>query len=168
MDRLITALQTILEQEIKEYKQIFALAKEKKQVLIKNDLAGLDRIVIKEWASIEKIKELETRREGHMGQIAALCHMPEETLRMEHIIEVLRDERQDVFICLREELARVLFELSNLNLVNKGLIDTHLAYSDFCVNLLRGQINLTLGTYSQTGTVNDRHEGSHLLLNQTV
>ncbi len=29
MDRLITALQTILEQEIKEYKQIFALAKEK-------------------------------------------------------------------------------------------------------------------------------------------
>ncbi len=86
-----------------------------------------------------------------MGQIAALCHMLEETLRMEHIIEVLRDERQDVFICLREELARVLFELSNLNLVNKGLIDTHLAYSDFCVNLLRGQINLTLGTYSQGG-----------------
>lgn len=168
MDRLITALETVLKHETKEYTLMLALANEKKAILINNDVAGLERIVSREWIVLKKIKQFEMERENLIGKIAVLCHMPKETLRLEHIIDVLHESRREAFAVLRGELARVLSELSDINLVNKGLIDTHLAYSDFCVNLLTGHLNSTLGTYSYSGAMTDGQGNGNLLLDQMV
>ncbi len=168
MDRLITALQAVLKQETKEYSLILALAGEKKESLLKNDVAELERIVAKEWVVLKKIKQLETEREGLIGKIAALCRMPRDTLRLEHIMDVLDDDIKQDFKRIKKELESVLEELSEQNFVNKGLIDTHLAYSAFCVNLLTGHLNKKLGVYSHSGVIMDRHETGNLLVDQMV
>ena len=145
---------------------MLALAEDKKTALMKNDVTHLESIIAKEWALLKVIKQLETERESLIGRIAALCHLPKETLRIEHIIDVLKAGMQDEFIHLREELAGVLSRLSETNLVNRGLVDTHLAYSAFCVNLLSGQSHSPLSTYSHSGAVNARQENGNMLIDQ--
>ncbi|MFA5675336.1 MAG: flagellar protein FlgN [Christensenellales bacterium] len=168
MDRLITALQAVLKQETKEYGLILALAGDKKESLLKNDVAELERIVAKEWVALKNIKQLETEREGLIGKIAVLCRMPKETLRLEHIIDVLDNDIKQDFKRIKKELESVLEELSEQNFINKGLIDTHLAYSAFCVNLLTGHLNKKLGVYSHSGAMMDRHDTGNLLVDQMV
>lgn len=168
MDRLITALQKVLKQETKEYSEMLALAGEKKECLIKNDVEVLEHIVAKEWTVLKKIKQLETEREGLIGKIAALCRMPKETLRLEHILSFLDGHIQDDFMRIKKELENVLSELSGRNIVNRGLIDTHLAYSAFCVNLLTGHLNNKLGVYSHSGVMHERQENGNLLVDQMV
>lgn len=168
MDRLIAALKTVLEQETKEYKLILELADKKKQALIKNDVDTIDGIVSKEWMRLKKIKQLEYERESLIERIAALCRMQKETLRIEHIIDVLQGEVREEFVHIREELARTLSELSGRNLENRGLIDTHLAYTNFCVNLLTGHLNSKIGNYSHSGAMTQRPESANLLVDQMV
>jgi len=168
VDRLITALQAVLKQETKEYGLILALAGDKKESLLKNDVAELERIVAKEWVALKNIKQLETEREGLIGKIAVLCRMPKETLRLEHIIDVLDNDIKQDFKRIKKELESVLEELSEQNFINKGLIDTHLAYSAFCVNLLTGHLNKKLGVYSHSGAMMDRHDTGNLLVDQMV
>lgn len=168
MDRLIAALKTVLKQETIEYKLILGLADEKKRALIANDVDKLDAIVSKEWASLKKIKQLEAERESIIERIAALCRMPKETLRIEHIIDVLQGDVREEFVHIRVELARALSELSGRNLENRGLIDTHLAYTNFCVNLLTGHLNSKIGNYSHSGVMTQRPESANLLVDQMV
>ncbi len=168
MNRLITALQSVLKQEIKEYSQILAFAGEKKESLLKNDVAYLERIVGKEWTVLKKIKQLESERENLIGRIAVLCRIPKETLRLEHIMDVLDADLRQSLKNIKKELETVLAELMEQNFINKGLIDTHLAYSAFCVNLLTGHLNKKLGVYSHSGVVMERHDNGNLLVDQMV
>ena len=168
MDRLISALQTVLKQETKEYSTMLALAGEKKECLINNDVEALERIVAKEWIVLKKIKQQEAERESLIGKIAALCRMPKETLRLEHILNFLDANIKEDFVHIKKELEEVLSELSGRNIVNRGLIDTHLAYSAFCVNLLTGHLNNKLGIYSHSGSMHERQESGNLLVDQMV
>ena len=82
-------------------------------------------------------------------------------------IAALFPEGREALLKLKSEMARVLTEIERLNAANKALLDTHLQYSAFCINLLTGGTN-TLNTYSYSGRISDAQERKTLVLDRMV
>jgi flagellar biosynthesis/type III secretory pathway chaperone len=159
---VLNTLKSVLELETVEYKQMLALAAEKKGVLFKNDVQGLELIVAREMAVLKRIKQLEIEREILIGKAAMLSHRPKNTMRLSDMIELLSGETRTNFIKVRDELSGVVTQLKNSNKANKGLIETQLQYASFCVNLLSGHTG-PLSTYSNVGEMNDKEELTFLI-----
>lgn len=162
MIRVLSALKSVLELETGEYKQMLALAAEKKDVLFKNDVQGLELIVARELTVLNKIKQLEAEREALIAKAAALSHRPQSTMRLSDMIDLLDGDMRTDFIKIRDELSDVVAQLKNSNKANKGLIETQLQYASFCVNLLAGNAG-PLSTYSQVGQMNNKEELTYLI-----
>ncbi len=167
MDEVLMSLQDVMQQELVAYKDILSKARQKKEALMKNDVALLDRIVAHEWNLVKTIKELETERESTIKRIALERGMDCETISLADIADMPGGALGSRFAELRTDLTHVISEIDSINRTNKGLVDTHLQYSDFCVNLLTGQQN-TLNTYSYSGRVSESQERATLVLDRTV
>ena len=167
MDHLLFDLKDVMQQELIAYKEILTKSKHKKEALLQNDVAMLDRIVAHEWNLVKTIRQLEKDREGLIEQIAAEYGLPCQNLRLDVIADLLDSGMKAEFAQLKTELTHVISEVEKLNMVNKGLVDTHLQYSAFCVNLLTGHIN-TLNTYSHSGRMSETQESATLILDRMV
>lgn len=159
MEHLMMNLKDVIQQELIAYKEILAKASQKKEALLNNDVAVLDRIVAREWNLVKTIRQLETEREGLIRQIASGSGLPFESVRLDDIANLLEGGPKDEFLKLKSELTSVISDIERTNKANKGLVDTHLAYSAFCVNLLTGNLN-TLNTYSYSGRMNETQENA--------
>lgn len=162
MIRVLTALKSVLELETVEYRQMLALAAEKRDVLLKNDVAGLEFIVARETVVLKRIKQLETEREALIARTAALSHRPKDALRLTDIIAMAGGELRGELVRLRGELGELTERMKNSNTMNRGLIETQLQYANFCVNLLSGQEG-TLSVYSNAGEMNDKEDLTYLI-----
>ncbi len=162
MIRVLNALKSVLVLETVEYKQMLALAAEKKDVLFKNDVPRLELIVAREMTVLKRIKQLETEREALIAKVAMLSHRPKSTMRLSDMIDMLDGDLRAEFIQIREELSDVVLQLKNSNQANKGLIETQLQYASFCVNLMSGHTG-PLSTYSNAGQMNDKEEATFLI-----
>jgi hypothetical protein len=167
MDDILSSLQDVMQQELVAYKDILSKAKQKKEALLKNDVALLDRIVAHEWQIIKTVRQLEADREGMIKRIAQTQGMDANTISLADIVDMMDGVSREQFIELKEELTAVISEIDSLNRVNKGLVDTHLQYSAFCINLLTGSAN-TLNTYSYTGQISDSQKKATLVLDRMV
>lgn len=168
MQRVFSALQNVMQQEVDEYTRMLALADEKKDALIKNDTGMLDLVVAKEWAVLKTIKQLEAQRESLIERAEALCHRPKGSMRLSDMISIVRDDMRSDFIRIKSELSELVLNLKGKNAANKVLVETHLQYATFCVNLLSGSLNASLNTYSNSGEMNDGQEQSTLKIDQSV
>jgi flagellar biosynthesis/type III secretory pathway chaperone len=167
VDDLFSSLNDVMQQELIAYKDMLLKARQKKETLLKNDVAMLDRIVAHEWRVLKSIRQLETDREDLIRRIAQARGLDSRTITLAQIADMLDGEPRNRLMALKEELTAVMAEISSLNLANKGLVDTHLQYSTFCINLLTGSVN-TLNTYSYSGRISDAQERSTLVLDRTV
>lgn len=162
MIRVLSALKSVLELETAEYKQMLALAAEKKDVLFKNDVQGLELIVARELTVLKRIKQLEAEREALIAKAAALSHKPQSSMRLSDMIDLLDGDMRVGFIKIRDELSDVVAQLKSSNKANKGLIETQLQYASFCVNMLAGNAG-PLSTYSHVGQINDKEDLTYLI-----
>lgn len=167
MIRVINALKAVLRLETVEYKQMLALAAEKKDALFKNNVADLDVVVAREITVLKRIKQLETEREALIEKAATLSHRPKSTMQLKDIIELVSGELHEEFVQIRDELNNVITQLKLSNDANKGLIETQLQYASFCVNLLAGHVG-ALGTYSNAGGMNEKQEKVTFLMDQSI
>ncbi len=167
MECLLSDLKEVMQQELVAYKEILSKSKQKKEALLHNDVTGLDRIVALEWNLVKTIRELEKEREDLIEKIALACGLPGGDLRLDTIAEMPKGGMKAEFIQLKSELSHVITEVESLNMVNRGLVDTHLQYSAYCVNLLTGHIN-TLNTYSHSGRMSETQENATLILDRMV
>jgi len=165
--RVLTALKAILQLETVEYKQMLALAAEKKDALFKNNVADLDVVVAREITVLKRIKQLEAEREALIEKAAVLSRLSKSTLNLSDIIELVSGDMREEFIRIRNELHDVIAQLKLSNKANKGLIETQLQYASFCVNLLSGHVG-TLSTYSHAGGISDKQEKATFLIDQSV
>jgi len=165
--RVLNALKAVLQLETVEYKQMLALAAEKKDALFKNNVDDLEVVVAREVAVMKRIKQLEAEREALIQKAEILSHRPKSTMRLTDIIELVSGDMHDEFIRIRSELNDVITQLKISNTANKGLIETQLQYANFCVNLLAGNVGI-LGTYSNAGAIDDNQEKATFLIDQSV
>ena len=167
MSYLLTTLEEVLKTEISVYKEMLALSKDKKDALIKNSIKDLDVIIAKEQAVLKRIEPIESKRQDITDKIAVEFNIPQEELCFSDIIDISKGEQHEGLVCLKAEMEEVISKLSGLNMLNKVLIDTHLKYSSFCMNVLTGYLNM-LNTYSHSGQVDGKRSGGYSLLDQSV
>ncbi len=110
----------ILEQLVSEHDALLDLAKEKKTILIQNDMKRLSQIVKEEPVHLKRIEQLEQQRLERMGQVT--------------MTEWLQDHPEDVASLRR--LLQTIGQLKRLNDLNAELLEQSLHYLDWHLQLL--------------------------------
>ncbi len=167
MDNIIQQLQNVMQQELAAYKDILNKARQKKDALLSNDVGMLDRIVAHEWVVVKTVRQLETEREQIIRRVSLEHGLNFKTTTLDDIAALHQGEASKSLLALKEELKQVISEINAVGRVNKELVDTHLQYSAFCVNLLTGHTT-TIGTYSYSGRMSELQQTPTLVLDRMV
>ncbi|WP_214847117.1 flagellar protein FlgN [Exiguobacterium sp. s193] len=110
----------IIDQLVSEHEALLDLAKEKKDVLIQNDMRRLSQIVKEEPVYLKRIEQLEQQRSAQMGDLT--------------MTEWLQGHPEDVD-SLRQ-LLQTIGQLKRLNDLNAELLEQSLHYLDWHLQLL--------------------------------
>ena len=163
---MLTGLIDVVQQELSVYQSVLGKANQKKEALIKNDINMLEHIVARESGVVKTMQELERRRESLIRAIAQKHGLDEKTATLADIA-ALYPEKSETLLTLKTQLGSVVAEIQKLNEANRALLDTHLQYTSFCVNLLTGAAS-TLNTYSYSGRISEPQENKTLMLDRIV
>lgn len=164
MNQTLDMLKNIIAKQTEIYQKLLELAMQKTDVLIAGDTDALDTIVKKEEAAMKKLSILESARENVVREYARAHALSPGGLTISEIAAKADDMDKKELSALADELRTVLAALSDINVRNRSLIDTHLRYSAFCVEMLTG-MNAS-GVYTSTGDANEEKMRKHMLFDQ--
>ena len=167
MNPLFETLKNEIAGEAAAYKALLKLAKQKKDILVSNKTSALNDIVLQEQEILGSIKQHAQTREDCVAKAAESFGVASETLHFQAIIDLTQGGVRQDFISLRTALADTVAELSEINALNKTLIETHMKYVSFCIEAVASHIK-GLGTYSNAGCVDSQKADGHMLLDRTV
>lgn len=139
MASLIRDLITVLEEEEEVYEYLLPITREKKQVIIKNDLQSLQDITAQEQKAVEIITVLERRREEVIVNIGTVLGMDSNTLKISDIIPVLEKQpkEQKELKEIHGKLKSTVSELKRLNDINRVLMEQSLEMIAFDLNVIQ-------------------------------
>ncbi len=158
MAGLIDELITTLSEMNDLYEQLIKSGKEKRDVIIKNDIEALQKVNENENILVGKTLKLDKKREELFSDIAFVLNKNQEDITLTKLIEYIEEqpEVEDVKK-LRDSANELLSELKSINESNKILIEESLNHAEFSMNLLRGSLSKkpyycdTLGNEIPTG-----------------
>ncbi len=167
MQLLVRALKNGMSKEKEIYSNLLALATEKKEVLIKNDMARLDEIQQMEGEALEALQSLNTMQNVTLEKIAQKKHLSESP-DLTGIIELLQDEREkDELRVFQQDFQALIIELQEKNELNQRLLETHLQYTSFCIEMMT-QGDAVGDLYGNTGHVADEPAQRRGFINREV
>lgn len=149
---MATILETLMEtinEEIKIYEDLLAIGKEKKNIIINNEVEVLKQMNTVEISLANKLKKLEEKRKESFDDIKMVLGLSGH-ITLTKITEKLKNEKEKKeLINLKEKLKTTAEELRKINEINRNLINNSLDYIGFSMNLIR-QFNMEdAGTYSK-------------------
>ncbi len=158
MAGLINDLITTLNEMNDLYEQLISSGKEKRTVVIKNDIEALQKINENENILVGKSLKLDKKREELFSDIAFVLNKDQKDITLTKLIEYIKEqpEVEDVKL-LHDNAEKLLAELKTINESNKVLIEESLNQAEFSMNLLRGSLSKkpyycdTLGNEIPTG-----------------
>lgn len=138
MAGLINELLNILKEQTKSYDELLVLSREKRRVIVENDVDMLTKITQAENSIIGQTQKAENRRLDIMGDIATVLGQKTDELTLTKLAELIagQDEHGEL-VSLGKTLKATLDELKEENDRNTVLIQSSLDYIDFTVNLVR-------------------------------
>jgi hypothetical protein len=165
VNRSISIRRKTLEQLIREfigiftvektvYNELLRLSKIKKDILIKNDVDELNNIVLKEKEANKKIGALEKKRELVVQRLAQHMGKDAGDVTLNVIVDMAEGIQKNQLIDLKNNFTILLKQLADSNDVNKDLINTHLKYTAFSLDVITQSTN-TSETYNNAGGMND-------------
>lgn len=126
----------IFEYEIKIYAKVLEEAENKKNVIIKGDVEGLQTNVVKEQKYINELNKLAEASEQIIGHIAKTTGKKREEINISYLISILPEEKAKRLSSKRDELKQIIEDLRAKNDLNQKLIDNSVDYINFSLNLL--------------------------------
>lgn len=146
MASLIRDLITVLEEEEEIYEYLLPITREKKQVIIKNDLQSLQNITVEEQKAVDILTVLERRREEVIVNIGTVLGMDAAVMKITDIIRVLdkQPQEQKELIDLDNRLRETVGELKRLNEMNRQLLEQTLEMIAFDLNVLQSMKGMPL------------------------
>lgn len=138
MAGLINELLTILKEQTKSYDELLVLSREKRRVIIENDVEMLGKITQAENSIIGQTQKAENRRLEVMNDIATVLAQNPEELTLAKLAELIKDQNEHgELLELGKTLKATLDNLKEENDRNTVLIQSSLDYIEFTVNLVR-------------------------------
>ena len=138
MAGLINELLTNLKEQTKSYDELLVLSREKRRVIIENDVDMLGKITQAENSIIGQTQKAEGRRLEVMDNIATVLAQNPDELTLTNLAELIKgQDEHDELVELGKTLKATLDELKAENDRNAVLIKSSLDYIEFTVNLVR-------------------------------
>lgn len=137
MASLMETLIDILSDENTLYEELVKISDEKTSVIIKGDIEILQEFIDKEQPKIERIQQLEQKREEIINDIAIVLNKDVKSLHIKKIIELLKEQpdEQVKLAQVHDTLHETLKTLRALNEHNRMLLEHSLEMVGFEINL---------------------------------
>lgn len=144
MDQLVG----ILTEQTERYEELLGLSKEKRDVIIENDVESLTKINHLENLVVSQAQKLEKKRMELIKDMAVVLAQKESDLTLTRLIELMEGkEESKSLIEARDRIKDVLDELKEVNSQNGQLIENALEYIEYSNNLIRTSVNQQPATY---------------------
>ncbi len=167
MASLIENLISVLEQENSEYTTLLELSRKKTPIIVKGDIVKLQEITDEEQNVIDRIHQLDVKREEHICDIANVINKDVEQLKLDNLIQMLgkSPKEQKMLADVYDKLQLTLSQMKNVNEQNKALISTALEMVEFDLNLFQSMrsapetANYNRGAYSAGSVIGTNRKG---------
>jgi len=144
MDQLVE----ILTEQTTRYQELLGLSKEKRDVIIENDVEQLQKINHLENMVISQNQKLEKKRLELVADMAIVLNQKETELTLPRMIELMEGQaEQKPLMEAHEKIKTVLEELREINQQNGQLVQNALDYIEFSTNLMRSSSGQQPATY---------------------
>jgi flagellar biosynthesis/type III secretory pathway chaperone len=118
---LLDDLITLLREQVNDFLDLAALATEKREAIIKNDVEHLQTIVNIENSIVGRNQKADRRRIELMKDVATVLNSDSNTLTISHLANLLEGKPgQDELIEVGEALREAADELKKINEQNSG------------------------------------------------
>lgn len=135
MERLINELKEVLLQELKIYKHMLEVTKNKTDVITSGKAKELDNITQIEQTLILNIVKLEDLREGIIENIKKQMNIKDD-LNITKLLKKLDKGQREEIEKIRDQLLEILNNIKERNNLNSVLINDSLEYINLNINLL--------------------------------
>ena len=138
----------ILTEQTERYEELLGLANEKRDVIIANDIEGLQKINHLENLVVSQNQKLEKKRIALVADMALVLDQKEEDLTLTKIIELMKDKEEEKHLQeAHDHIKTVLEELREINNLNGELVQNALDYIEFSSNLIRSSTGQQPSSY---------------------
>lgn len=138
MSGMIEDLVTTLTEQVDCFNNLFLLSKEKREVIINNDVEMLKKITFLENTIINKNNKLEINRLSLIKDIAEVLNKDYETLTLNVLASIIDGQHMHKELLEVNEKMRIKLEnLKESNNENRLLINNSLEYIDFNLNVIK-------------------------------
>ena len=156
MASLMQDLITILEEENSEYGILLELSSRKTGFIVAAQLQELEKITDEEQIVVNRIHQLEQKREELMNDIANVINKDVKTLKLVNLIQMLekRPQEQKRLATVHDELQETMKNMVNVNNHNRELIEMAKEMVEFDLNIFQAMkaapetANYNKGAYS--------------------
>ena len=138
MAGLVDELIVLLREQTEDFSDLAALASEKSEAIVKNDIEHLQKITNIENSLVGKNQKSERRRIQLMSDVATVLNANTDTLTISHLADLLEGQPgHNELIEIGINLRQAADELKKFNEQNRKLIENSLEYIDFSMNVMR-------------------------------
>ena len=167
MASLMQDLITILEEENSEYEILLELSSRKTGFIVAAQLQELEKITDEEQIVVNKVHQLEQKREELMNDIANVINKDVKTLKLVNLIQLLgnRPDEQAKLAEVHERLKGTMKNMVRVNNQNRDLLGNAREMVQFDLNLIQAlrsapeTANYNKGAYSSGSILANQKSG---------
>lgn len=136
MASLINELEDVLSNQLLIYQELLNTSREKKDIIVKNDIDALREILIIENQLVGKNQKLEKNRIELFYDISMVLGKPKNS-NLTQILEGLQGQPEQARISeCREKILEIVDELKKINDENQNLLELSASYVEFNINTM--------------------------------
>jgi flagellar biosynthesis/type III secretory pathway chaperone len=153
MAGMVDQLIEILSEQTQRYEELLGLALEKRDIIIADDLEGLQKINHLENLVVSQNSKLERKRQELVADMALVLNQKEEELTINRIIELIKgQDGEEKLAAIRDKIKAVAVELHEANLHNGELVQNALDYLEYTTNLIHSSAAQQAGAFYNAGS----------------
>lgn len=167
MASLMENLIEVLARESKEYEALLQLSQKKTPIIVRGELANLQKITDEEQELVSRISNLDKKRAEVTADIANVLNKDVATLTLENLIDMLeaRPTEQKALADTHDRLRTVVHNLQQVNEHNRELLKNALDMVEFEMNMIQAAkqapetANYNKGAYNSGDTIGVNSSG---------
>ena len=167
MASLMENLIEVLDLESTEYENLLGLSRRKTPTIVAGEMEELAKITDEEQIVVNKVHQLEQKREELMNDIANVINKDVKTLKLVNLIQLLgnRPEEQAKLAEVHERLKGTMKNMVRVNNQNRDLLGNALEMVQFDLNLIQAlrsapeTANYNKGAYSSGSILANQKSG---------
>lgn len=156
MASLIEDLITTLSEETELYEKLIPIAEHKTKAIVDNDLQSLTEITDSEQSAVDRLTNLEKKRQEVIRNIGIVMNKKPDELNFSTIIDLIEGQpkEQEALRYIHDRLRRSLKRLKTVNERNQTLIKDSLDMIQFDLNIIQStRMSPGAGQYGRTSEV---------------